>query len=112
MEDLIYSEECYQIMGILFGVYKKLGYGLIELDYQKAVSEEFKLNNFLFSEQAPAFLSINNKNIRRYYLDFLVDNKIVLEIKAKEKFYSDNIAQVYSYLKAKKFKIRNYCQFY
>ena len=105
MEDLIYSDECYRIMSLLFGVYKKLGYGLRELDYQKSVSEEFKSNNIPFSEQVYTQLSIDNKSIRKYYLDFLIDNKIILEIKAKEKFYPDNIAQVYSYLKSTKLKL-------
>ena len=105
MGELIYQDECYEIMGILFGVYKKLGYGLREKDYQKAIAEDFKLNDYQFEEQVLAFLKVNNKNIRRYYLDFLIDKKIVLEIKAKDKFYPDNIAQVYSYLKAKELKL-------
>jgi len=105
MNDIIYRDECYKIMGILFNVYKSLGYGLREKDYQQAIKEEFKINNINFSEQVRSPLKYNNKIIRNYYLDFLIDNQIVLEIKAKEKFYDDNIAQVYSYLKSTNLKL-------
>lgn len=105
MKDIIYSDECYKIVGALFEVFRSLGYGLREKDYQEAVAKSLEKNDIPFKEQLAGNLSMDGKNIRRYYLDFLIDNKIVLEIKAKEKFYEDNIAQVYSYLKATNLKL-------
>lgn len=105
MKEIIYPDECYKIVGILFGVFKSLGYGLREKDYQEAVAKSLGENNIPFKEQAVANLLINGKSIRKYYLDFLINDKIVLEIKAKEKFYRDNIAQVYSYLKSTNLKL-------
>jgi len=105
MTDLIYSDECYKIVGILIDVYKKIGHGLREKDYQTAVAYQLEKNDYIFEEQVQAFLTLDDKKIRRYFLNFLIDNKIVLEIKAKEKFYDDNIAQVYSYLKSTNLKL-------
>ena len=49
-DDLIYKDECYKIVGILFEVHKELGTDLLEKHYQKAVSEAFKLEGIKFKE--------------------------------------------------------------
>jgi GxxExxY protein len=105
MVDLIYPNESYKIIGLLFKVHDKLGHGLREKDYQIAIREIFTENSINFKEQVRAEMPLYNKKIKFYYLDFLVENKIIIEIKAQERFYKDNIAQVYSYLKAKDLKL-------
>ena len=105
MEDLIYSEESYKLIGLLFKVHNELGYGLREKDYQRAVAGILKENNIPFKQQVKVDLHLGSNKIRRYYLDFVIEDKIVLEIKAKERFYKDNIAQVFSYLKSKGLKL-------
>ncbi len=100
MDNLIYPELSYKIVGLLFEVYNKLGYGLREKDYQKAISIFLSENNIIFQEQVSANLKINNQNIRKYYLDFIIDNKIVLGLKTENRFNKNNIAQIYSYLKS------------
>lgn len=105
MAELIYPDESYQIIGLLFKVHDQLGYGLREKDYQFATKEMFIENKMVFLEQVKAEIPVSNNKTKVYYLDFLVGNKIILEIKAQERFYKDNIAQVYSYLKAKNLKL-------
>lgn len=105
MVELIYPNESYHIMGLMFEVHNKLGYGLREKDYQIAVKEIFIEDRMNFQEQVRAQIQLPNNKIKIYYLDFLIDNKIVLEIKTQDRFYKDNIAQVYSYLKAKDLKL-------
>lgn len=105
MIELIYPDESYKIIGLLFKVHDKLGYGLRERDYQIAIRGIFTENKLTFREQVKAEMPLYNKKIKFYYLDFLVEDKIILEIKARERFYKDNIAQVYSYLKAKNLKL-------
>lgn len=99
-KDLVYPQLSYQIIGVLFDVYNELGGGHREKYYQKAVAIAFNRCNLIFKEQI--FVPLNFKGIRvgNYYLDFLVDNKVVLEIKSGENFVRKNIEQVYSYLKA------------
>lgn len=55
-KNLIYAEECYQIVGSIFGVYNELGYGYKEAHYQKAIATEFHRNNIPFEEQLRAKL--------------------------------------------------------
>ena len=104
-KDLIYSNLCYQVMGILFEVWKKLDYGHKEKFYQKAISQDFKTKEFHFKEQLPAKIHYKGKFIGIYYFDFLIEDKIVLEIKIRNYFSKKDINQLYSYLKAKKLKL-------
>lgn len=105
MVEIIHKELSYKIIGILFEVDNKLGNGLREKVYQNAISEYLKENNIPFNEQVKVDLKINDKVISRFYLDFLVDNKIILEIKAGNRFDKENIAQVYDYLKTTNLKL-------
>jgi len=99
MADLVYKELSYKTVGILFKVYNELGGGYQEKYYQRAVALEFKKLGVDFKEQVPVNLSYNGKNIGKYYLDFVIENKIVLEIKAIPRFYTRDIKQILAYLK-------------
>ncbi len=99
MADLLYKELSYKIVGILFKVHGELGGGYQEKYYQKAIALELKTNNLNFKEQVLIPLEYKELPIGRYFMDFVVENKIVLEIKVSPQFYSRDIKQVLSYLK-------------
>jgi len=90
----------YKIIGILFDVYNELGHGYQERIYQRAIAEAFRRAGLKYEEQVPCKLSYGGTNIGRYFLDFLVDNKIVLEIKQGDRYSRTNFVQVTGYLKA------------
>ncbi len=97
--DLIYPELSYKVVGILFNAFNELGYGYQEKYYQRAVASLFRKNNIVFREQVSAPLEFQGSNIGRYYLDFLIENKLILELKKRDRFLKSNIDQVYGYLK-------------
>ncbi|PIU78244.1 MAG: GxxExxY protein, partial [Candidatus Moranbacteria bacterium CG06_land_8_20_14_3_00_43_56] len=66
---LIFAEECYQIMGIVFKVYKELGFGHKENVYQKALAKEFKNSGFEFVEQLRYKLKYKEEMLGIYILD-------------------------------------------
>lgn len=99
-EDLIYKEECYKIVGLIFEVFNSVGYGHKEKFYQKAIANIFAENNIIFKEQLKARVKFRGKEIGYYFFDFLVLNKIVIELKQKNYFSKKDIEQLYSYLKA------------
>jgi GxxExxY protein len=103
--DLIYPELSYTIVGILFEVYNNLGPGHKERYYQKAVATALKTANLSFDEQVYSPIIFKDSNVGNYFLDFLIENEVVLEIKSGEKFLKQNINQVYSYLKTKNLKL-------
>lgn len=98
--NLIYSKECYKIMGIVFNVYNELGYGHREYVYQKALAEEFRKNKIKFKEQLRYKLKYQGKELGLYILDFLIFDKIVLEIKQKNFISGKDIKQLHGYLSA------------
>jgi GxxExxY protein len=104
-KDLIYPELSYAILGILFNVYSNLGPGYKENCYQKAICLALKDTNVPFKEQVHSPILFKDKKVGECYLDFLVEDKIVLEIKSGEKFLRQNINQVYSYLKSKNLQL-------
>ncbi len=91
----------YKIVGVLFNVYGQLGYGLYEKIYQKAVALGLKKERLNFSEQLYAPIIFEGKVVGKNYFDFLVEGKVVIELKRGDKFAKAHIDQVYNYLVAK-----------
>ena len=105
IDKVIYKELSYGIVGILFDVYNDLGYGYQEKHYERAIEQSFIINNIKYIRQAPYKINYRNKIIGRYYMDFIVENKIVLELKTGNFFSKRNIEQVRGYLKITGFKL-------
>jgi len=103
--DLIYPDLCYQIIGILFEIYRQLGGGYHEKYYQRIVASELAKCGLHYKEQVFAPLIYKENKVGNYFLDFVIENKIVLELKRGEKFSRKHIEQVYSYLKSTGFKL-------
>ena len=103
--DLIYPDLCYYLVGILFEVYNEIGSGYHEKYYQRAIGEVFKKCRIPFREQVLVPLKFRGSKIGKYFLDFVVDDKIVLEVKRGEGFARANINQIYCYLKAVNLKL-------
>ncbi|MBL7141507.1 GxxExxY protein [Patescibacteria group bacterium] len=97
---LIYPELSYKIVGILFDIYNELGGGYQEKYYQRAITKRFKSKNIKFQTQISVPLRFDKEKIGQYFLDFLIEDKIILEIKISPRFYLRDIRQVLGYLKA------------
>lgn len=103
--DLIYPELCYKIVGILYDVFNEVGAGHRESFYQKAIKLAFEKEAIKFQEQPYVPVKYNENVVGKYFLDFLIEDKIVLEIKKDTVFRQQYIKQVFSYLKAKNLKL-------
>ncbi len=97
---LIYPKESYDLVGCAYAVFNAMGYGHYERNYQKAYAIELGLKNYKFSRELKVNVNYRNNIIGHYFLDFLVDNKIVIELKVGNDFHSNHIKQVLTYLKA------------
>jgi len=104
-KDIIYADETYEIIGMMYEVWDKIGFGHKESFYQKAVAEIFKKNNKKYKEQIRLKVKVNNVEVGEYILDFLYENKIVIELKQGSVFSKRYINQIYSYLKATELKL-------
>jgi GxxExxY protein len=105
INDLIYPEETYEIIGMMYDVWNGIGFGHKENFYQKAIAEIFRKNAKEFKEQLRLRVCYKEKELGMYILDFLYEGKIVIEIKQGENFSKRDINQIYYYLKATKLKL-------
>jgi len=98
-KELLYPELTYKIRGLCMKVYNELGYGLKEKDYEIALRSELIENKMQFSEQLYAPVFYSGKKLRKKYLDFLVENKVVVELKVGLHVTKSDFDQVKGYLK-------------
>ena len=105
MAKLIHGELSYKIIGVLFRVFNKLGYGYQEKYYQRAVALELNEEKLNYIREKEVKLNYRDEIIGKYFLDFIVDNKIILELKVVNFFHEQDIKQILSYLKASGLKL-------
>lgn len=102
MDNLLYREEVYGIVGICMDVYNSLGYGFLEFVYNDAMEIEFteKQMEHLREKEFPIIYK-GTKLKRTFFTDFAVFDKIILEVKTNADGISeDAVAQTLNYLKA------------
>ena len=94
------AEETYKIIGICMEVHRVLGPGLLEVIYKDALEIEFKENNIVFEREKEFIIDYKGKILpHKFYADFIVNEDIILEVKAVKEFSKEHIAQVLNYLK-------------
>lgn len=94
------EEETYKIIGICMEVRRNLGPGLLEVIYKDALEIEFKLNNIPFTREKEFLIEYKGKVLpHKFYADFLVNDDIILEVKAIKEFSNEHIAQILNYIK-------------
>lgn len=102
---LVYPELSYKIVGMLFDVHKRLGGGFQEKHYQRALEQLLKKNKLKYDKELNAEISFEGQKIGKFFLDFLIDNKIVLELKAVPRFLPIHFKQIRAYLKVKNLEL-------
>ena len=104
-DDLVYPDLSYKIIGCAFEVFNEIGSGHKELAYQKALKISFESNGLAVKEQVYYPLTFKNEVLGRNYFDFLVDEKIIVEIKSLSKFTKGHYDQVLNYLNTSGLKL-------
>jgi len=102
---LIYADLTYRVRGAIFTVYNTLGYGHKEMVYQKALANEFSEQKIPYNREKSLDVRYKNQVVGNYRPDFVVDNKIVIEIKAVEFMPKSFETQLIHYLKTIDFKV-------
>jgi len=104
-KDIVYPELSYKLVGLAFTVWNELGFGHLEKVYQRAFAKELGLENLRFKEQVVYPVHYKGEIIGKGYLDFLVEEKIIIELKRNDIFSLKNIEQVTNYLKISDLKL-------
>lgn len=94
------DELSYEVIGAGIEVHRELGPGFLESVYEDALEVEFRRREIPFERQFDFALDYKGHDVGRGQIDFLVDRRFVVELKAVDAFAPIHTAQVISYLKA------------
>ena len=98
--ELIHKELSYKIIGSAMKVSKELGYGYQEKYYERALGKAFDKEGIKYKKQAKCDLEFEGEKLGIFYLDYLVEDKIIVEIKVGNRFHKTSFDQIISDLKA------------
>ena len=99
-KDLRFGDITREVIGAAIAVHTALGPGFLESIYEQALAVEFVIRGIAFVRQKTIPLFYHDHQIGEHRLDFLVDEKIIVELKAIEALDNVHFAIVRSYLKA------------
>lgn len=101
MNELIYREEVFQIIGAAIEVHKELGSGFLEAVYQEALAYELSLRKIPFVSQQSLKIQYKTHVLNKEYIaDLVCFNSIIVELKALQRLTGHEESQIINYLKA------------
>ena len=104
-QKLIFKEESKHIMDSAYEVYNTLGSGFLEKVYENSLVVCLKEQSLDVKQQYPINVYFKDNIVGEYYEDIIVNDNIIIELKAVKKLKSIHEAQIINYLKATKFKL-------
>ena len=96
----LYEELTNSIIKCFYEVYNSLGYGFLEKVYEMALYNELSSNGLYCERQRKIEVFYKNNLVGEYFADILVENKVILELKAAESICQEHEFQLINYLKA------------
>ncbi len=99
-EHVILPELSYRLMGILFKIHRELGPVHKEKNYQDAIEVALKKEEVHFTREKELMLDYEGEELRGFFVDFIIEDKLILEIKAKRFITHEDKRQTLRYLKA------------
>jgi GxxExxY protein len=98
--DYLYKDLSAEIIKRFYIVYNALGYGFLEKVYEKALKYELEKVGFQVDRQKPINVYYETELVGEYFADLLVENKVIVELKAVETLCNEHEHQLINYLKA------------
>jgi GxxExxY protein len=105
VEGLLYEDLSYKVRGAIFEVRKQLGSGHKEIVYQKALALEFEQQSIPFVQEKIVEVNYKGEKVGVYRPDFVIDDKIILELKALPFVGQNEEKQLWHYLKGTKYQL-------
>ena len=97
---IVLKEESYRLMGLLFEVHNKLGPIYKEINYQDAIESVLKKEGVAYQREKDIGLMMNGERVGEFLADFIVNNQILVEVKAKRFIKHDDIRQASRMIKS------------
>ena len=106
MGDIIYKDESYEIIGICMEVHNVLGHGFAEVIYKDAIEIELTDAEISFEREKEYNVWYKSNLLKRKYnADFVVFDKIILEVKCVKELTDEHVSQTINYLKVSENKL-------
>ncbi len=94
-----------KIIRAYYNVYNELGYGFLEKVYENAFMIELKSLGLNCEKQKPISVSFKGYKVGEYFADIIVENKVIIELKAAEVLVEEHEAQLLNYLRATEIEV-------
>ena len=104
-EGILYKDLSYKVVGLAMQVHSELGFGFLEKVYENALMVLFEENCIQAVQQVPIVVPFHGKIVGEYVADIVVENSIILELKALDRIAEIHKAQTLNYLKATNYRL-------
>ncbi len=104
-ENYIHSDITEKIIKAFYNVYNKLGYGFLEKVYENAMLIELKKFGLNCKNQFPIKVFYDEKNVGEYFADIIINDFVIVELKAAENLCEEHECQLVNYLKATEIEV-------
>ena len=98
--EYLYSDITSEVLNAFYDVYNELGYGFLEKVYKNALFNELTQRGIKCQKEYPISVYYKGVCVGDYYADIMIDDKIILELKAVKTILPEHIAQLNNYLRA------------
>jgi len=105
LPDFAHVDLTRQIIGEFYRVYNELGYGFLEKVYENAMAIALKKSGLSVIQQLPIEVYFENQVVGKYDADLVVNDLVIVELKAAKTLSIENEAQLLNYLKATRFEV-------
>lgn len=103
--EYLYKDLTEKIIGLTFNVYNSLKYGYQEKYYQRAFEQILQENNIYFKKELSVPIEFRGTIIGRYFIDFVIENKLVVEFKVGKEIKDQHVQQVLAYIKTNSLRL-------
>ena len=104
-QKLLHQDLAKVVIGCFYTVYNTLGYGFLEKVYENALVIELRQKGLKVQQQFPIEVFYKGNNVGKYFADLLIEDKIILELKAAEIISQAHLVQLQNYLKASQIEL-------
>ena len=94
-----------RIIGVFYKVYNELGFGFLEKVYENSMMIELRKQGFTCQRQQRIEVFYSGEHVGEYFADIIVNNSVILELKAAEFLVAEHEAQLINYLKGTKIEV-------
>lgn len=99
-EQYLHKELTSKIIKCFYDVYNELGYGFLEKVYENALKIELEKNKLFVEKQKPIRVYYDDQLVGEYFADLIINEQIIVELKATESLCEEHEFQLINYLKA------------